>query len=448
MSEKELEFVQEPQISDFGYSHEDEEFVKAYPNSIREYLNFMKYGWVLWLLWISWIVGVGYFLYWDENFVNEVNDWWGILLLVGGFWVCMAISTYIPDSLSVSDAEVAKKINQLINSHTPSSKTLRYLETKKKIEQFHKAVEKFDEYKELYQQKVSRKETPIAHAFAKDIENYLTENIYRQRLNSEEGEAKWKKFLEMVAEYTEFRKNAESDYAHRPDWDSMYWLDNYIKERSRRGINVEYETLEVSNDEINHDDEQKDESEEAEYVESVTDSGVAELSGLTEITPTKPTGTSVDVNPTERTFVGNKNVDFERINQIKMGLGVTGQEAVVEHEKKILREAGREDLAQQVEDVSISQGDGLGYDVLSFTADGTKKFIEVKTTKRGEGSNLYISAHEIAFMKSEPNNSYLYRIVNLNDDTNSGDLMIHQGYDEIMNYFFIEPTQYKLKPRK
>ena len=41
---------------------------------------------------------------------------------------------------------------------------------------------------------------------------------------------------------------------------------------------------------------------------------------------------------------------------------------------------GKKDLADSLEQVSITKGDGTGYDVKSFNADGTVRFIEVKTT--------------------------------------------------------------------
>ena len=48
------------------------------------------------------------------------------------------------------------------------------------------------------------------------------------------------------------------------------------------------------------------------------------------------------------------------------------------------RDAGRDDLAGKVEQVSETVGDGLGYDVLSFeAANSSKKLVEVKTTVWG-----------------------------------------------------------------
>jgi hypothetical protein len=46
---------------------------------------------------------------------------------------------------------------------------------------------------------------------------------------------------------------------------------------------------------------------------------------------------------------------------------------------------GRDDLAQKVEWVAVTIGEGLGFDVLSFDADdGSERLIEVKTTGLGK----------------------------------------------------------------
>ena len=61
-------------------------------------------------------------------------------------------------------------------------------------------------------------------------------------------------------------------------------------------------------------------------------------------------------------------------------LGYAGEERVFHHERRILRQSGREDLAQRVRWVSQEDGDGAGYDISSYTSDGRERLIEVKTT--------------------------------------------------------------------
>jgi Domain of unknown function (DUF3883) len=56
---------------------------------------------------------------------------------------------------------------------------------------------------------------------------------------------------------------------------------------------------------------------------------------------------------------------------------------VVALEQQQLRDTGHPDLAGRVRWVARDDGDGLGYDVLSFTGDGRERHIEVKTTALG-----------------------------------------------------------------
>ena len=50
-------------------------------------------------------------------------------------------------------------------------------------------------------------------------------------------------------------------------------------------------------------------------------------------------------------------------------LGLAGELLVLEYERKNLIDAGRKDLAENVQHVSVEQGDGAGYDIRSFSID-------------------------------------------------------------------------------
>jgi hypothetical protein len=43
----------------------------------------------------------------------------------------------------------------------------------------------------------------------------------------------------------------------------------------------------------------------------------------------------------------------------------------------------------------VSQGDGLGYDILSFDADGRERFVEVKTTAFGRETPFFVTRNEL-----------------------------------------------------
>ena len=89
-------------------------------------------------------------------------------------------------------------------------------------------------------------------------------------------------------------------------------------------------------------------------------------------------------------------------------LGDLGENLVLEYERKRLHDVGLIDLANKVKHVSAEEGDGAGYDILSFEENGEKKFIEVKTTRGSVRSDFYISANEVEFSKNHADNFYLY----------------------------------------
>lgn len=76
-------------------------------------------------------------------------------------------------------------------------------------------------------------------------------------------------------------------------------------------------------------------------------------------------------------------------------LGLKGEEMVVEFERRRLWEAGEKKLAEKIEHVSRIQGDGLGYDILSFETNGKERLIEVKTTRYNQFTPFFASRNEV-----------------------------------------------------
>jgi hypothetical protein len=91
-------------------------------------------------------------------------------------------------------------------------------------------------------------------------------------------------------------------------------------------------------------------------------------------------------------------------------LGQAGEDFVVRFERWRLGSMGAGQLAEKVEPVAQSRGDGLGYDVLSFQADGRELFIEVKTTAFGEMTPFFVSANEARFARDNETQFRLYRL--------------------------------------
>ncbi|NQT40444.1 MAG: DUF3883 domain-containing protein [Planctomycetes bacterium] len=62
--------------------------------------------------------------------------------------------------------------------------------------------------------------------------------------------------------------------------------------------------------------------------------------------------------------------------------------------------AGRDRLADGIEHVSVTQGDGLGFDIHSYNADDTDRFIEVKTTRYGKYTPFFLTTNELEFAET------------------------------------------------
>ena len=91
-------------------------------------------------------------------------------------------------------------------------------------------------------------------------------------------------------------------------------------------------------------------------------------------------------------------------------LGKAGEERALAHEKAVLRDAGRDDLARRIVWVSHEEGDGAGYDIASFAPDGTPRLIEVKTTNGWDRTPFHISRNELRVAEENRDTWHLFRI--------------------------------------
>lgn len=91
-------------------------------------------------------------------------------------------------------------------------------------------------------------------------------------------------------------------------------------------------------------------------------------------------------------------------------LGKAGEEFVIDVEKRQLTKAGLPDLARKVRWVAAEDGDGAGYDVLSFNPGGTERLIEVKTTNGSARTPFFLTRNECAVAKERPSEWQIYRV--------------------------------------
>lgn len=96
-------------------------------------------------------------------------------------------------------------------------------------------------------------------------------------------------------------------------------------------------------------------------------------------------------------------------------LGAAGEHLILQVEHRRLWEAGRRELANKIEHVSQTRGDGLGYDIVSYEETGRERLIEVKTTNFGVMTPFFASAREVNVSESEAQSYYLYRVFKFRD---------------------------------
>jgi hypothetical protein len=103
-------------------------------------------------------------------------------------------------------------------------------------------------------------------------------------------------------------------------------------------------------------------------------------------------------------------------------LGRAGEERVLAYERSILTTAGRNDLARRVRWVSQDDGDGAGYDISSFSPEGTPRLIEVKTTNGWERTPFHITRNELAVAEDKRSEWVLFRLWNFSRDPKAFEL--------------------------
>lgn len=108
----------------------------------------------------------------------------------------------------------------------------------------------------------------------------------------------------------------------------------------------------------------------------------------------------------------------------KKRIGDLGELLVLQHEQEKLKSLG---INKTPEHKSKSEGDGLGYDILSFNEEGKEIFIEVKTTANGVATPFYITRNELERSKQDSKKFFLYRLYEFDDTNNTAKYYKQQG---------------------
>lgn len=111
-----------------------------------------------------------------------------------------------------------------------------------------------------------------------------------------------------------------------------------------------------------------------------------------------------------------RNVSYLELEVANRSLGKAGEEWVVDYERDRLRRAGRAALADRVEHVAVTIGDGLGFDVRSFEVGGADRMIEVKTTASHKETPFFVTRNELSVSRGRSHEFHLYRVFHFRDD--------------------------------
>jgi Domain of unknown function (DUF3883) len=107
-----------------------------------------------------------------------------------------------------------------------------------------------------------------------------------------------------------------------------------------------------------------------------------------------------------------KKYDVAQRDADNRALGRAGEERVLAYERAGLLRAGRADLSERIRWVSHVDGDGAGYDIRSFDADGSDRLIEVKTTNGWDRTPFHITRNELAVADAHREDWLLIRLWN------------------------------------
>lgn len=108
--------------------------------------------------------------------------------------------------------------------------------------------------------------------------------------------------------------------------------------------------------------------------------------------------------------------DYLQQEARNVSLGHAGELFTINFEKARLEYEGEGGLADRIEHVSVSEGDGIGYDIRSFETDGSDRFIEVKTTRYGKDTPFFVSRNQVTTSAELDQRYHLYRLFRFRRD--------------------------------
>jgi hypothetical protein len=279
---------------------------------------------------------------------------------------------------------------------------------------------------------IAEVETKIFKYYTNQLEIFFNNYLYKKRSANIHFQIALSTFSKLLDSLEELNKSLITPYL-------KIQLKDYKNYILGREINSgSYSSVSKSNSKDlleNNSDDEKRTNNATVYIDSKTPDISPVTSVLNDIKPPKPL-------PPEHKYKKSGRInDWDLINKSRQATGLEGEQIVVIVEKYYLSSIGRQDLADKVRNIAREDGDGFGYDVLSFFENGTQKYIEVKSTKQNIYNPFYMSENELSFLKQNNTEAFIYRVL---VDKEAPRLKVYSSSD-VFNSHDITPSQYKVK---
>ncbi len=276
-----------------------------------------------------------------------------------------------------------------------------------RLGEYNKLKKEKEKLKNDFYNKVSVFENDLKNYYQHFLQTFFEENLYRKKSGNEKFEAKLNLFADIIKKCEDVNKFLITKNIYLHDH------ERYLEKRQRDHSFNEQEKIVTQSKLVN-----------------------------TIIKDMKRKTENIVVVPPEKKYLATRKIDWEKINKSRMAIGRTGEEIVLEVERKYLLAINRKDLADKICHVSVEKGDGAGYDILSFFENGKEKYVEVKSTKYFYQPFFNISRNELNFLQDHGDNAFIYQVSEVESDEPKLKIV---SAKEILNSNQIMPTQFIVK---
>lgn len=142
-----------------------------------------------------------------------------------------------------------------------------------------------------------------------------------------------------------------------------------------------------------------------------------------------------------------QKIDWAGLNDSRDILGQAGEEFALRYETSRVLKFAMDDTNRIIH-LSLSQGDGAGFDILSLNNDGSVRYIEVKTTKNNLDTPFYMTQNERLFFElhEDKDDLYIYRVYNFDPENNQGSVEIISAKD-LLTYYNFDAATYRVSKK-